>query len=81
MGDDGNGNGSKVPAWMLVAAMVGGPVAGGAGGAKIANSWNATQDVPAILAQCLRRTDRLEWRIERLENRFPPARLSVPGMP
>lgn len=77
---NGNGNGSRVPAWMLVAAMVGGPI-GGAGGAKVASTWSSTSsDVPAILAQCLIRTDRMEWRLRLLENRFQPA-APPPRMP
>lgn len=69
-GSNGNGNGVRVPAWVMAAAVAGGLGGGGLGGAKIANTLSDDSDVPAILGQCLRRSDRLEWRIERLENRF-----------
>ena len=67
MAENGNGNGPKIPTWMLMAALLGGPALG-AGGGKALSTFH---DHPDVFEQCQQKFKYLQWRLETLEMRLP----------
>lgn len=69
MSENGNGNTSKVPTWMLMAALLGGPTIGAGGATKALSSFH---EHPDLITQCERKIKYMEWRVGMLELRLPP---------